>query len=413
MKHKTLALYSYIGALVASLLVAVVHTVTYLNHYDFTASLWQHGVSGMIGMLSYLCLIPILTVAAVYGITLKKAEEEEGSSASLYIQSRFSKIASLAVAVLLALTLVAQALAVGTSDRLHALVDPTSGAYMSLTSMLHILTLVFALPAAWYFVSLFRKKEAPLSAGLLVLGYFILYTLRVYFDMSMHINNPRWSFRVMVLAAILLYFVLELRHSLKPERHLAYVLFGFLALSLSLTEALSEIVYAIGFYTNDGFELTYSVMKLSIAVYIASRLWDLTRSLDKKLPEGVSESGDPKPSDTPDAVTALPEDTPKTLEGFEDTPKDTGDTVEDTSEESLPEALLQDLTKEELMRFYRALYQSLAKKQGVNETSPEEDRQRVREETMTLIAKLLDGDSREEGIRYMRALLRRMEDETE
>ena len=401
MKNKTLAVYSGIGAIVIAILGAVAHTVVYSNQYDFEAALWQNGVSGFMKALSYICLVPMLAMAAVYAFAVKQGEKESGKASSLFGQSLFVRIASLTLSVSLAFTVVAQILAMNTGDRLAALLDPASKDYMSLTSILHIITLVFALPAAYHFLTVFLKKKETVATELFAIAYFIFYTLRVYFDMPLHINNPRWSYGVVVLVAVLLTVTLETHLLVAKKGRTAYALVAFLALTLAFSEALAEITFAIGFYTNDGWSLAYTAVKLAFALFVAARLYTLTASLFEK-------------EDTP-AVKA--DDAPALVEGTFDPidPADTPDTPDlpDGEVPSAPEGITEEVTREELERFYKAVYITVAAKQGVDETSSEEDKQKVRKAAMMMVRTLLDGGSREESIAGMREFIKRVEGQNE
>ncbi|MBR2988004.1 MAG: hypothetical protein IKC63_08295 [Clostridia bacterium] len=398
MKNKTYALTFGISAFVLAVVMAVLYAVVYIGCYDFSTSLWQNGTSWLVKALPYICLIPVLLLGVGCLVTLKRAQAEEDRKATPFVSSLFVRIAALIVAILLAVTVGVQFLANGSSDRLGAILDEYSREYMSLTSLLHIVTLVLALPAAAYFVSVFLKKKETVALLLFVISYVIAYTLRVYFDMPQHINNPRWSFGVVTLAAILLYVTLETHRVIKEKCLTAYLLSGFAAMTLSLMESLSDLIFAIGFYTEASYFLAYSLLKLSLAVYIASRLLMLIRSLSKA---PLPESGD---------LSVLPE-TPETPE----TPAVSGDTDTSVEIEMLPEDATEtyELTQEELKRFYAAVYTIVANKRGVGENASEEEKAAVRGDTMALISKLFDGGSREENIAHMREFLRVYEESGE
>lgn len=397
LKHKLSARRLYFGTVAFALLTAIVHTAIYLNFYDFGANLWQRDVSPFFELVSYLLLIPAAALGVQFALTLAHAEGD--GTESPFADGKVVKGAALAVFLMLVMTLVAQAITVGSYDRLNLLLDQKTGnvfgVYMSLTASLHIFTLILALPAALYFLSRLVKTKYQIALGLFAIGYFVMLTLRVYFDMTMHINNPRWAFRVVALISVILYLVAEIRALISPEKKRALTVVGFVTLTLTLTESLSAIVMAIGFYTSEGWELTYSVLLLAVAVYIALRLFAMTLSKPAvAVDEGtVSEEGvtAADPADTGvTAVTALSE--------------------EEASEEAdgiAPDD--EELTQDELKRFYAAIYRTVAEKRGIGEDASDEEKAQLRKETMALLAHLFDGDSRRENIRLMREFLSRVE----
>ena len=392
MKNKTLLRYYTIGAFAVAVLTAVAHSFVYLNHYDFIAGLWQKGTSSFWGGVSYLLLIPTVMLALLYALTLKKAEGEEKVTANPFQNTLLTKIATVLAASGLVLTLLAQFLSIGSLDKLSALLNPSSDSYLALTATLHILTLVMALPAAVYFLAFFFDKGERVPLGLCVIGYFVFYTLRVYFDMTLHINNPRWSFRVVTLLLLLLYFVLEVHQHIRSDKRMPYAVVGFLAMTLAFVEGVTNFVMAIGFYTSDGWELLYSAMLLMVAFYIASRFLTMISSLDKA----------PEPA----TISETPDEAPEPV-AVDDSAASDGD-IDDT-DDAVTEDGFEELTQDELKRFYEAVYRTVANKRGIGEDASDEDKAAVRKETMAMIAHLLDGDSRRENIAYMREFLRRVE----
>ncbi len=291
MKQKIIVRWYLVAAFVAAAAIAVVHSIVYIGRYDFTVGLWQHGVSLPIQVLSYLLLVPMAFLALGFARLLKKAEAEEGCSASPFGRSKLEiPFLCLPVAALAA-TLVAQVAAYGTSDKLYTLLDEASLHYLPLTAVLQTVMLVLALPAASYFVSHLFHKEQSVATGLFTIVYFTAYALRVYFDMTMQISNPRWSFRTVVLIAVMLYFVFEVHQLIKAEKRLTHLIVAFVAMTLAFTEGLSSLIFAVGFYTSDGWELTYSVMIFTVALYIGYRLMRMTWF--ERIPEVVTDLADP------------------------------------------------------------------------------------------------------------------------
>ena len=186
---------------------------------------------------------------------------------------------------------------------------------------------------------------------------------------------------------------------ISPEKKGAMTVAGFVTLTLTLTESLSAIVMAIGYYTSEGWELVYSVLLLAVAVYIAIRLFYLTLSKPvAAVDEGVTgEETVAADEPTDQDVTAV--DPLSEEEVF----KEADDGAADDEE----------LTQEELKRFYAAIYRTVAEKRGIGEDASDEEKAQLRKETMALLAHLFEGDSRRENIRLMREFLSRVEGKEE
>ena len=396
MNNKALARYYYVGALSLALLTAVIHTVVYLNFYDFSARLWQMEASPFFGAVSYLLLLPIFALALLFAFALKRAKAEGLCEASPFTPTRSTKVMLFVMMAAFPLTLVAQVLAIGKNDKLNNLIDATLGnpEYMALTAALHIFTLILAIPAALYFFSLYRKTRYQVAFGITAVAYFVAYTLRVYFDMTMHINNPRWSFCVVVLIAVLLYFVFEVHQFIRSEYTVIYCVVSFLALTLAATEAISSFVMAIGFYAREGYSLFYSALLLAVAVYIAFRLFAMLSKGEVK------------------AVDEAPAEEVKAADGACDGAA-VDEAVADGGDSEPVAEPFEELTQDELKRFYAAVYRTVAKKRGVTEQSSDEEKAEVKKETMAVISHLLGGHSRRENILHMREFSSRVEGNTQ
>ena len=65
MDKKAYSRYEYFGVLATAVLSAILHTVLYLQRYDFPKSLWQSGTSGFLKLSLYLPLIPALLLGVM------------------------------------------------------------------------------------------------------------------------------------------------------------------------------------------------------------------------------------------------------------------------------------------------------------------------------------------------------------
>lgn len=400
-----LSRYEYFGALALAALAAVLHTLVYFENYDFTKGLWQQDTALFLRLASYLPLVAMLLLSFVLAGSLKR--RGDGVLAAAYAaESRLSRAFSYATAAVLLLTVVCQLAAIGSDSKLAALLDSYSRSYMALTATLHILTLLSAAFAAGYFFFAARKRafrgerDTAIPLGIALICYFIFYTLRVYFDMTLHINNPRWSYGVATLVLTLLYFVTEVDQLLFRKKPIAYAITACLALVSSFSYGVSEVAMAIFGKTDDLFALIYPVLSLAVAVYIAARLY-LALFFEPSTVGNASESEQDGTgvTDTTDATVV----TGTAAEGGDTdelvgAPLDGGMTDGDG-----------EITREELRRFYRTIYAIVAKKRGITEDSSQEDKDTLRREVLSMLSHLLEGDSRQENIEHMRAFLARYE----
>jgi len=384
--NKAHSRYEYFGVLVLAALSCILHTFVYFEHYDFAKNLWKSDTAVFLKLSSFLPLVPTVILALVLVSAVKKRIAEQ--NARLYTQETlFSRIASAWVSLCLVLTVVFQIFSIGSDNKLAELLDSHSKSYMALTATLHILTLMTACFAAGYFFFRLRKRIVE-GLGIAAVLYFVFYTLRLYFDMTMHINNPRWSFGVLTLVLLLLYLVMEIDQLLFAEKPLVYTVSACLALVSGFSYSVGEIAMAIGGKSDEGLAIIYPILILSATVYIAARLYTL---LFAEIEEEIA-------SDT----ATVAEDT-------------VTDVIPEQDEELLAEEgsdgthVTEELTREELTRFYSAIYGIVARKRGVGEDSDEEQKQEVRREVLAMLSHLLEGDSREENIEHMRAFLKRIE----
>ena len=346
-----------------------------------------------------------MLLAFVLAGALKKKSAEERAT----LRSRntlFSVLSSYAVSLCLILTLVAQIFSVGSDNKLAALLNSHSKSYMALTATLHILTLLTAAFAAGYF---FFRARGRVEAGLGIAAvcYFVFYTLRLYFDMTMHINNPRWSYGVLTLVFLLLFFVAELDQHLFSEKITLYTVSASLALVFGLSYSAGELAMAIFGKTEDGLLLVYPLLVFFSSAYIAARLHTLllgNASCDDNTDEAIVTNRESS-EDTPllsDDISECGGDT--VLDGAsldEELQEEPSDTAEETESD--------ELTHTELKSFYDAIYRIVAQKRGIDGNSDEEAKKALRREVLAMLSHLLEGDSRKENIENMRAFLKRLE----
>lgn len=152
----------------------------------------------------------------------------------------------------------------------------------SSAQLLWLLMTAFAVPtAAYLIISAITKNDS--SKKLTVLGFFpVLWTavclLRIYFDRTSAINDPVKIFSQMALAAIMLYFLSELRIRVGKPVLRMYAAFAGISAMLGFSYSVSVIIaYFAGVGALSGEILLATVILLS-SVYAFSRMAALRKS---------------------------------------------------------------------------------------------------------------------------------------
>ncbi|MBQ4065974.1 MAG: hypothetical protein IJD10_07725, partial [Clostridia bacterium] len=180
---------------------------------------------------------------------------------------------------------------------------------------LSLLVGLLAIPAGIYLIlsSVSRKKEDHRLAGL---GFFpVLWVaaclLRIYFDRNAALNDPLKTLLQVSLAAIMLYFLGELRSRVgKPGARFRFTI-GLIALVLGMSSSVSTLTLGL---TGAGVvrgELMMAVTELLLSLYIAARLirvYDAVPGAGGK----TAEKGEPPASAEEAEETVSVEETPKT-----------------------------------------------------------------------------------------------------
>ena len=181
---------------------------------------------------------------------------------------------------------------------------------------LSLLLLLFSLPTGAYLIlsALSQKKEDKL---LTVLGFFpviwlALCLVRIYFDRTSAINDPMQILLQISLAAIMLYFLTELRARVgKPGSRLRLVA-GMTATLLGSASSVSIIFLYISLQNGKngssllGFrtvitrgECMLAVFELLLSFYIIGRWWTFDQASSAPLPVGNNTDGEAVASDEP------------------------------------------------------------------------------------------------------------------
>ncbi len=189
---------------------------------------------------------------------------------------------------------------------LALLTDAKEGAALSLTVVL----LLLSLPAAASMVmnALSGKRNAPLLTGLgfFPVLWFAVSLLRLYFDRSSAINDPVRILSQISLAALMLFFLIELRTRVGKPRIGYSVASAAVASLLGITYSASALIARLTGTDVLGGDLLLCCAELCLSLYALLRLFSLKKSLvplpaDKQTGQDCEPTGaDGQPDDGPE-----------------------------------------------------------------------------------------------------------------
>ena len=371
----------------------------YLRFYDFEASLWHHETPGIVKGLLYITLTIIILFAGAYLYSSRNTSQKEENLENPNLPLRG---AAIFCALALFATIVVQIAAIGSFDHLYLLLVSGSTDHLAIAAFLHRVTLICAPFACLWFVWLARGKEPTVSLGLLPVVYFMFLTLRVYFDMNTLLTNPRWGFRIVTLVFAMLFMLAEVNMLVHRKRSLLHYLIALPAFCILTTSSVYNIIFNISGHFSDGIEVAYYVVELAIAAYIAVRMIALAKE-----PENAEDAA--KEIILVSKEEAEAEETEENNETEENTGEEFAD-EEPTAEEETDE--LDDLTEEEVKRFYKAVTVSVRRRVVHSNPPTAEEEAKVKEESLAIIAAVLRTEDRNGRISAVRSFLAKAEKTT-
>ena len=398
-KTSVLKIYA-IAASVMAVAMAVAQTLVYRAGLDPSLGLWTADTDGFIKALFYILSVLALGFALSFALTARHFGINEKTVETAPLPSAGLRAVSFVAAALLVATVIAQFLAIGSDDKLFFYYVSNSRYYSPAVAVIHTLTLVAALPAALWFFSVFMKKKVTVAHGIAPVLYLLLLVVRIYFDTTYHLNNPRWSARIFSLVVALLFFLFEVRQLLPQKRLTLYHLLSVSTAMILTVYSLSSLALNLLGVVNDGIEMIYDLFLLSLGVYALLRT---LKTVEKKEDEPEKTPSD----ETQDSVETL-EETAEEEEAAEENTEETSvpeeateteDETEEETEEDLP-----DLTEEEVKRFLAEMTEYLAEEQGADKNDQEVYR-KAGEQALYLLSRILEDEDRNARISAIRGFL--------
>ncbi len=251
-------------ALLLSLTAASIRTFLFLFRYDEALGYFAPGA---LSELLFPLLLVIATVLyAAFGF-LSRAQLEEGERRSTVFVTFASAFAAVATAVFLITTL----------PRVFEAASLLEGLFCALTVLFGVgLVLHFALSALD--TGSFALRALSAIGAVLFSVFYILYA---YFNTDLVLNSPVKIFDELSVLVFVLFFITECRFLFGTAKNAVYLPLSMLAFTLSLSNALPELIYALKSSEALSGNIVHGFMILSFGLYTASRLL-ATLDLGKK-----------------------------------------------------------------------------------------------------------------------------------
>lgn len=423
--------FTFVFATLAVGVLGVLMQTALLNlYYVFDDMLWRRDTPGIVGAVFYITAAVAALLAAAFSLSLNKSAAEsdkEMPGPNLHDSGPagvdiFVRAAAAACAAALLFAFASQFFA-SPSDHLVEILDPAYRHYYVQAAYAHIACLVLALPAFFYFLFTASDKPAPILARVIMILYVIAFILRIYYDMSMILTNPRRLSSIFSIISFLLFITVKEGAFLPGSRRALINFTGCLAFVCCLQDALPNLLLNITGVFSDGIQLFYYILMLTFAAYAFSCVRATASSVFLYSGASGGEGPDESVSDekAPESSEALPEqdalkDARQTSEATNPSATSASSDFSVSSDASVSsghdaasdksvsdESEAAELTSEQLRRFYDmvcAEMESAAKKEG---RAPDE--KSIRTAAAKLIKTALESEDREKNIKNILSLL--------
>ena len=260
----------YVLVLLAALLLSLVATSirTFLFLFRYDAALGHFDPGALSDLLFPLLLVIAAVLYAAFGF-LSRTQLEEGERRSTVFVTFASAFAAVATAVFLITTL----------PRLFEATSLYEGLFCALT-LLCGAGLVLYLALVALDTGSFTLRAVGAMGAVLFAIFYILYA---YFNTELVLNSPVKVFDQLCVLVFVLFFVAECRILFGTAKNAVYLPLSMLTFTLSLSNAVPELIYALKSGEALSGNIAHGFMILSFALYTASRLLamlDLSKKAD-------------------------------------------------------------------------------------------------------------------------------------
>lgn len=282
-RTKTSPNFSYIlFCLLIPLGLALTGTGLYLGYYDGSAHLWNNDAPWIATAWTYLLPILAVVIGGIVVIALSCRHKDKTTEPGKLPASLPAQITAAFLVLVLVVIFIAQLAVLGTTDPLAVLFTEKNehGQLQAFeAAFFHVVSMVLLLPAAFWFVAPVLKKKRPVAASCLFLLFLAALVFRLYFDMSLHLNNPRRTLEIFALLAAMIAVCGETSRQIKKENYKLFAFAAPLAMILTFSCGLSTLILNIAGKVQDGVSLIYGIFEIGLAVWFALSLAALLKSV--------------------------------------------------------------------------------------------------------------------------------------
>ena len=254
----------------------------YFGYYDGGAHLWQNDAPWIATAWPYLLTVLAVVIGGIVAFALTRRHKDKTTEPGALPASLPAQITAAVLVLILVVIFIAQLAVLGTDDPLAVLFTARDGeghlqAFEA--AFFHVVSMVFLLPASLWFVAPALKKKRPVAASCLFLLFLAALVFRLYFDMSLHLNNPRRTLEIFALLAAMIAVCGETSRLIKKENYKLFAFAAPLAMILTFSCGLSTLILNIAGKVQDGVSLIYGLFEIGLAVWFALSLASLLKSV--------------------------------------------------------------------------------------------------------------------------------------
>lgn len=289
----------------------------------------------------------------------------------------FTRSASVVVSLSLLLTAIFQFVFASSDDHLTFRNILSGGSEIAL---IHTACAVISVLAIVYFARDFISKDKSVIFGIAFVIWCALYALRVYFDMSVVLSDPRRILSIVAMCSALLFIHAEFRLYTGSPMQSLYVISAMMTSVLCIISGLPSVILNVAGYFSDGIQISYFAVEASIGLYAFARLVSLA-NIEAFTPVEIE-------------VEEIPEEAPAE-NTEEEAPIDEDLEINDKNDSPL--------SREEIALMYSYIYNSVKERMNDSYISEGLESDEIRATTLTLLEGILkDDEGREDRIASLR-----------
>lgn len=259
-------------AMIYTFVAAAVATVYLGMHYDSALMLYDKGASRL-PVAALICAGAILSF--VFALNMRKT-----FLPTSYIEknSNLMILCAMFCAGALALTVALQLISKNSSDHLYVLWSgPGETARQKAASALLKVNVAAAVPAAICFGYTAFTGKIRAIPSILISVWMLVYLLRLYYDMSVPMNDPLCRMSIVSICAALLYSLAELRYAVSKPSPFIHVFSGSASMIICGICGFSKAALIIAGKLDFGISGAYAIAESALALYALARMMSFVK----------------------------------------------------------------------------------------------------------------------------------------